>query len=335
MPQIKAEIKQRPSDFQVTELLQPSFTDEGEHAWLWVEKTGANTEWVARQLARFAGVSSRDVGYSGLKDRHAITRQWFSVRAQVSVDWSAAVIEGACILEQHRNRRKLKRGTHRGNRFRIALRGGALAGARDELETSLTRISAEGVPNHFGEQRFGQDGANLRLAEDWSTGIRLPRHKRSIAISAARSVIFNGILDERIADGSWNRIVAGELANLDGTGSVFPVDTADDVLLERCCNFDVHPTGTMWGTGAPRCAGALADLEQAVAGRHAELAAALEREGVAASSRPLRLVVRDLEWEFGDDVLWLGFELAKGGYATTVISQLADVSAVQSLRSRT
>ncbi len=325
MPRTTAEIKRQPSDFQVTELLQPSLSGDGEHAWLWIEKTGANTEWVARQLARHAGTTARDVGYSGLKDRHAVTRQWFSVRASASVDWAGCDIEGVDILSAGRHRRKLRRGTHRGNRFRIALRGPDLADDQGDIEARLVEILAEGVPNRFGAQRFGRAGANVELARDWCAGRRLPRDKRSIAISAARSLIFNDILDKRVAVGSWNTIVAGEMANLDGTASVFPVETPDTELQARCQAFDIHPTGTLWGIGAPLASGEVAALEQEVAAGHAAFVAGLERGGVEASSRPLRLVVRGLSWQFGDAVLWLEFELGKGGYATTVLGELVDI----------
>ncbi len=322
MPPRNAEIKRTPDEFQVTELLQPSFDDDGEHAWLWVEKTGANTEWVARQLARFAGVGSRDVGYAGLKDRHARTWQWFSVRAPRDLDWGSAAIEGVRVLECRRQRRKLRRGAHRGNRFRIVVHMHGTGVARRELDDRLLLVRRTGVPNYFGEQRFGHDGANLQLAEDWCNGARLPRQKRGIAISAARAAIFNAILDRRVADASWNRIVDGERANLDGSGSVFSVERADDELQRRCDDFDIHPTGTLWGHDAPLTGGTLAELERHAAARHESLAKALEAGGVDAASRALRLAVRGLEWSLRDSALTLEFELAKGGYATTVIDQL-------------
>ena len=325
MPRLKAEIKRTPDDFQVQELLSPTVDGDGEHAWLWVEKTGANTEWVSRQLATAAGVASRDVGYAGLKDRHARTWQWFSVRAPRDFDWSAVAIEGVQILDLQRMRRKLRRGAHRGNRFHVVLRATDIDRARADIDDRLIEIRERGVPNYFGEQRFGRDGNNLQLASQWCEGRRLSRHKRSLAISTARARIFNDILEERVASGSWNRIVDGELANLDGSGSVFAVPVADSGLQKRCAEFDIHPTATLWGKGAPRCEGKLAELERDVAARHGRFAKALEENGVIASSRPLRLVVRDLGWQFGDGFLALDFELGKGGYATTVIDQIADL----------
>jgi tRNA pseudouridine13 synthase len=325
MPLIKAEIRRTPDDFQVTEILSPEFTGEGEHAYLWIRKTGANTEWTARQLARFAGIPVRDVGFSGMKDRHAVTWQWFSVRAPESLSWGAFEAPGVEILDVQRDRRKLKRGAHRANRFRIALRSDEIAAARDRLQQQLQLLQSDGVANYFGAQRFGRDGGNLKMAADWCAGKRLPRHKRGIAISAARSAIFNAILDARVANGSWNRILPGEKANLAGSGSVFSVDEVTDELQQRCAEFDIHPTGTLWGDGAPLGEGEVADIERDAALAFPEFTAGLVKNRVEAASRPLRLVVADLSWEFEEDVLWLEFELAKGGFATTVLGQLAQV----------
>ena len=325
MRRLRAEIRRQPSDFQVTERADIAFSGDGEHACLWIEKTGANTEWTARQLARFAGIPARDVGYAGLKDRHAITRQWFSVRAAESLEWSSFAAEGVRILDARRHRRKIRRGAHRGNHFRIALRSDGLLEHRENLERLLEPIASAGVPNHFGEQRFGRDGSNIDLAHEWAEGKRLPKHKRSIAISTARSAIFNAILDLRVEDASWNRIIDGDLANLDGSGSVFAVDEVTAELEDRCASFDIHPTGTLWGDGAPLTGGRAAQFEREAAAGFEALCTALESNRVDAASRPLRLVVKNLTWEFGDDVLWLDFELPKGGYATTVISQLADI----------
>ncbi len=299
-------------------MLQPSFDDDGEHAWLWVEKNGANTEWVARQLARFAGVGSRDVGYAGLKDRHARTWQWFSVRAPRDTDWNALAVDGVRIIDRRHHRRKLRRGAHRGNRFRIVVH----LEEPEHLLKPLQQVRTTGVPNYFGEQRFGRDGANIELAENWRNGVRLSRQKRSIAISTARALIFNAILERRVADASWNRIVDGERANLDGSGSVFAVERADAELQRRCDEFDIHPTGTLWGRGAPLASGALADVERDTAARYETLARALEAGGVDAASRALRIAVRKLQWSFGNASVTLEFELAKGGFATTVIDQL-------------
>ena len=163
---LEARIRSSNADFDVTELLEPVATGDGEHDGLWIEKTGANTQWLARRLAQHAGVSPRDVGYAGLKDRRALTRQWFSVRRPdgSGTDWSGFKVDGVRILDQIRQARKLRRGAHRGNDFRIALRTGDVDARRPQLIERLQAIAAVGVPNYFGPQRFGRDAGNVDLA---------------------------------------------------------------------------------------------------------------------------------------------------------------------------
>lgn len=319
-------IRSAPSDFVVTELLDLDFSDDGEHDWLWVEKTGANTQWVAEQLASFAGIPPRDVGYSGLKDRHAVTRQWFSARraAAAGTDWAAFAADGVRLVEQRRHQRKLKRGAHQGNSFRIALRGADPEIEEEMLVARLAAIRSRGVPNYFGEQRFGRDGANVDLGRSLFHGRRLSRNKRSIAISAVRSFLFNAVLDARVRDGSWERILPGERANLDGSGSVFPVDEVTSELVRRCADFDIHPTATLWGRKAPLGSRDVAELENSVTNPHRELRDGLTTARVDAASRPLRLSVRDLTWEICDEALWLNFRLPKGAYATSVLREIAE-----------
>jgi len=324
-PLFHAAIRSRPSDFQVTERLDFVPAGAGEHDFLWLRKTGANTDWVARRLARHAGVRPVDVGYAGQKDRHAICSQWFSVlRRGDGADWTAFACEGVEILDVRRHDRKLRRGAHAGNAFRIALRAAVPETDRGAIDARLQTIAAQGVPNYFGPQRFGRDGANLELAAQLFAGRRLRRDKRSMAISAARSYLFNEILALRVGHGSWNRILPGELANLDGSGSVFRVETVDATLERRAAARDIHPTGTLWGQRRASAEGDVAVLENdATAGCEA-FRSGLERLAVDASTRPLRLGVGDLSWQFDDDALWLDFTLPRGGFATAVLREIAD-----------
>ena len=318
-----ATIRSVPADFVVTEKCEIEFSGEGEHDFLWIEKTGTNTHWVAECLAKHGNVPLRDVGYAGLKDRHAITRQWFSVRRLGSVDWDEFSEEGVEILEQQRHRRKLRRGAHSSNAFKIALRSENLAACADKINERLTIIEKDGVPNYFGEQRFGRGGSNIDLCKSMFAGRRLSRSKRSIALSAARSLIFNTILEQRITQGSWNKILPGELANLDGSGSVFAVEDVDDELSRRCDEQDIHPSGSLWGDGSPRSTGEVATLEAAAAEAYSELTAGLIAARMDPASRSLRLRVSELSWRIDQDALWLEFELAKGGYATAVLREIA------------
>ena len=310
-PLIAAEIRLQPEDFQVTEELGYALTGDGEHDFLWIEKTGANTEWVGRQLARHAEVPAKDVGYSGLKDRHAVTRQWFSVPRWHAPDWQALDLEGVRVLEVQRHQKKLRRGAHKANAFRIVLRGTNLSGHAAALDQRLQLIREQGVPNYFGEQRFGRAGNNLELADVFAAGKRLPRHKRSIAISTMRSLVFNEQLDERVRAGTWNQVSAGDKANLDGTNSVFDVEAVDDDLLRRCEALDIHPAGELIGDGSTH-------------GPDAWLAA-LAKARVEPGTRGLRLRVGDLAWDISDDAVELSFRLGRGAFATAVLRELATV----------
>ena len=298
-----AHIRSTPADFVVTELLDIELSDTGEHDWLCIEKTGANTVWVAEQLARHANVAVRDVGYAGLKDRHAVTQQWFSVRRPnvEGTDWHSFEAEGVRMTEHRRHHRKLRRGAHRGNAFRIALRGDVSSLDHAVLDERLNAIASRGIPNYFGEQRFGRDGGNIDLGRAALAGKRLSRHKRSIGISALRSFEFNTTLDARVRDDTWDQLVPGDVANLDGTGSVFEVGEVTPELKQRCAELDIHPAGLLPGFESIR---------------------------VAPAYRPLRARVIELTWEFGKEALWLGFRLGKGCYATGVLREVAAYSSV-------
>jgi tRNA pseudouridine13 synthase len=321
-PQIRAELRGRPEDFQVVERLDFEFSGDGEHDVLWIEKTGANTLWVARNLARFAGVALRDVGYAGLKDRASITRQWFSVRrpSGAGTDWTTLAIPGVKLLATSRNQRKLRQGAHCGNAFRIALRGVSVVD--EPLRLQLERCRSGGVPNYFGEQRFGRDGNNVSLARAFFAGKRLRHDDRSMAISSARSLLFNRLLELRVLAGSWNTLQPGELAGLNGSGSFFEIDEPDQALHDRCAALDIHPTAALWGKAAQRGNGTRSEAEQSVAQEFPDLAAGLEQHADE-SRRALRLVVQDFSWSLDDGALWLEFVLTRGGFATAVLREIA------------
>lgn len=307
-PLFTARMRSRPDDFLVTEVLGWELSGDGEHDYLWIEKTGANTEWVSRQLARHAGVPAKDVGYAGLKDRHAETFQWFSVPRWHAPDWSSLDAEGVRVIETGRHHKKLRRGAHRANAFRIVLRGEGLEAYAGALNERVAQIREQGVPNYFGEQRFGRDGANLALADDWAAGKRLPRHKRSIAISTIRSFLFNNELDERVRDETWNVLLPGDKANLDGTGSVFDVETIDEELERRCAEMDIHPAGILVGEGCDQGPDAWRK--------------ALDGARVEPGARSLRLRVADAACTVEADAAAVSFTLPRGAFATAVIREV-------------
>lgn len=323
-PVISAHFKAEPEDFVVREWLGFEADGEGDHMLLTVRKRGANTLWVAKQLARFAKADVRDVGFAGLKDRQAVTEQAYTLPSKhlQPNDWIGFTGEGFEVMGAVRQRRKLRRGAHKGNDFEIVLRD--VQGDRDALLQRLQQLKELGAPNYFGPQRFGHDGYNLRMADDWlvqGNEIR-DRVQRGFALSAARSLIFNAVLQARIEHGTWQQLLPGDLANLNGSNSVFAVAAVDETLRRRCAEFDVHPTGPLWGSGALRVTGAIAELETRVGEQYVALATGLASAGLEQERRALRVWVQNLTWTLEESRLILKFRLHRGAFATAVLAEL-------------
>jgi tRNA pseudouridine13 synthase len=319
-------VRATPEDFIVRERLGFEADGAGDHLLLTVVKRGANTMWVAKQLARLAKLDARDVGFAGLKDRDAVSEQSFTIpaRSAVGENWLGVRGEGFEVLAAVRHRRKLKRGALRGNEFEITLR--EFDGDAGVLEARLRAIAAAGAPNYFGPQRFGREGRNLALAEAWFRGeARAPdRPERGFALSAARSAVFNAVLAARVREGSWNTLEAGDVANLDGSGSIFAVKAPDDVLHARCAALDVHPTGPLWGAGELPSGGRVAAIEQEIAARCSTFAEGLVRAGLEQERRALRMRTEALEWEQTGVDVRLRFQLPRGAFATAVLHELIE-----------
>lgn len=323
---INAGFKRAPEHFIVDEVLGFTPGGGGEHLWLHIEKRNENTDQLARGLARWAGVKSMAVSYSGMKDRFAVTRQWFSIQVpgakQRDLDMASCP---AKVLEQAFHSRKLKRGTHKLNLFEILLTD--VQGDRAAIDARLQQIAQQGVPNYFGEQRFGRDGGNVAQAVAMFEGSRNPSpHLRGIFLSAARSHLFNAVLSERVANGSWLTPMAGDVCSLDGSGSVFAYDAADASIASRLQQGDLHLSGPLWGRAEEGANGsASADtsvLENAIIRQFPALQQGLEMAGLTLERRALRLMPRELAgtWQGGD--LRLRFALTKGAFATTVLREL-------------
>ena len=331
-PVLSARIRVAPEDFRVEEIDGFEASGDGEHLLLTVEKRGMNTGFVARELARWAGVPEVAVGFAGQKDRHAVTVQRFSVQLPGREAPELATLErdGLRVLAQARHRRKLSRGALSGNRFVLVLR--EVAGERDGIEARLAQLAARGVPNAFGEQRFGHAGGNvgkaLAMFAQGPRGARMGREQRSMLLSAARSALFNQVLDARVADGSWDRGLDGEVWMLSGSRSVFGPEPWNDALAQRLAGFDIHPSGPLWGRGALRSEGDCRQLELAALddARSLALRDGLERAGLEQERRALRVQAEGLAWEWPDpSSLRLSFSLPPGSYATAVLAQLGEV----------
>lgn len=301
-------LKSIPEDFVVDELPLALPTGQGEHVWLHIEKRNANTAWVAARLAEFAGVREMDVGYAGLKDRRAVTTQWFSLYLPKgeTPDFRQLDNEEFRILRQQRHERKLRRGDLAGNRFVLRLRN--VDGPRDAIEQNLQAIARNGFPNYFGDQRFGHDAGNIH------SGIAMLRReirvrnptRKGLFLSAVRSWVFNQVLAERVRQGNWFSLMTGEVVDAQ------------------------VPTGPLWGRGRPLVSEQQLELEQSVLEPLAEVCNGLEHSGLGQERRDLVVRPAAMQWQWHDSDeqpdLVLEFILGPGFYATALLRELMAVT---------
>lgn len=322
-PAVSGILRQHPADFRVDEVMDVEFSGSGEFDWVQIEKTGLTTIEVAELLQRYSG--AKDVSYSGMKDKYAITRQWFGLHmlGQASADWSAFTHPQCTILQSRRHQRKLRRGTHRYNRFELLLRGVARTQVTDRLAT----IAGQGVPNYFGEQRFG--GQNLAEARRWFAGGKRPtRFKRGLLLSVARAHLFNQVLAGRVQAGSWNAALDGEIFMLGDGGSLFSSEDRADIE-QRLGKGEIQLSGPLAGRAGRQQPGLqVADIERAVLEQEPALCKGLEKAGVDAGRRALRVYPRDFDAEDDEGGLRLRFSLPRGCFATALVRELIDYSEV-------
>ncbi len=325
---LRGRLKHEPEDFQVEEIPLDVPGDEGEHLLLGVCKRGLDTLEMARRLARHAGVHPRAVGFAGLKDRHALTWQRFSVHLpRGEVDWSGLEDETLRIEPLGHRRRKLRRGELAGNRFLLRLRD--TAGERAAAEAVLAACR-RGIPNYFGPQRFGRGASNLIRAQALFARRlrRLPPEQLRMVTSAARSYLFNAVLAERVRAGDWDRALPGEVLLHAGEGRALPFG-GDARLEEAVARGEWHPSGPLPG----RAGHCLAPGDVAAAREAAVLARPpfgqwiewLAGHGFDALRRSLRVLPQGLEWRWEGDDLLLSFGLPPGSYATSLVREVMTV----------
>lgn len=320
-------LKANPEDFFVAEQLGFDADGEGEQILLLVRKVGCNTPFVAEHLARFAKLPARAVSYAGLKDRHAITEQWFCLHlpGKYTPDFNQFSLDGCQILRVARHKRKLRIGHLRGNTFRLVLRQISQA---DDVEQRLQLIAKEGVPNYFGVQRFGRQGHNLVQAERWGRGdIQVKeRGKRSFYLSAARSALFNHIASARLAQYGVSQVIGGDALQLTGRGSWFVAQTEElAILQQRVFQGELQITAPLPGSGELGTQAEAREFEQQQLQRADAnaLMALLQRERVESARRALRVVPQDMHWIWLDNQrVELGFSLPAGCFATSVVREL-------------
>ena len=327
VPRVSGRLKASYGDFRVDEIMPVVPSGEGEHLWLEVEKQGANTDWVAQQLARHAGVKPMAVSYAGMKDRYAVTRQWFSIHlpGKDDPDFSSLPTDEYRVLQQSRHSRKLKRGTLSGNRFQIRI--SELQGDMDSLEQSLQQIKRQGVPNYFGEQRFGRQMANLSRAEKLFRRElkKVTKQQRGLYLSAARAWIFNQLLSRRIAQQNWLGGLSGEVYMLNARSACFTAEH-DEVIEGRLVAGEIHPTGCLWGEGESMALDQVRELEGIIAEEYSGFARGLEAARLKQERRALRLMPVAMNWEISPHALLLDFELPAGTFATMVLRECVNTA---------
>lgn len=315
-------LRSEKSDFKVFEQLPFLPCGEGEHLFIHIRKTGANTAFVAKQLAKYFSVKESLVSYAGLKDRFAVTEQWFGVHVpgKQVYDLSDLDIEGVEVLSYKRHNKKLRIGGLDGNRFEITLRDVTEV---DELVRRWHVVSNYGVPNYFGEQRFGINGGNIAQALSLFSGRKVnDKKKRGMYLSAARSLIFNQVISQRIEKEKFETLMMGDVLMLAGTQSVFLADNIDQSLIDRHVNHDVDITAPMWGAGELMTSKQALTFEESVAEQLPEFCQGLPRFGLKQERRRIRLVMKEPKIDIANNNVTLSFFLPAGAYATTIMREL-------------
>lgn len=324
-PAISGVLKSSPADFLVNEELGFEPDGDGEHCFLLVEKTGLSTQELINRIAQDFSLHPRLVGYSGLKDKHARTRQWLSLHLpgkSLSTDSSAG--QGYRILQRARHQRKLRPGTHKYNSFQICLR--EVESLPDQSIAQMESVSRQGFANYFGAQRFGRRQDNVEQALAQLANRRLQRARKSILLSSLRSYLFNQVLIERINRGYWQEPLHGDVFMLRGSHSIF-TDEIDDKLLSRYRQLDISSSASLYGTGQNQIAEQARGIEDQVFSRHPDITACLDASGVKLQMRALRAVVDNFSYDYdaAKRSLSLNLTLPAGSYATSMLGHFVDL----------
>lgn len=324
-PQQAGRLKAEFADFIVKEELGYSLAGEGEFVAVKVRKTNANTLFVGEKLAEFAGVSAKNMSYAGLKDRHAITEQWFCLHlaGKATPDFSQFQLDDVEILEITRHNRKIRVGSLDGNHFELLLRDVVES---DELTLRLDRLQAVGFPNYFTEQRFGRDGYNLTQAQRWAAGeIQVnDRKKRSFYLSAARSEIFNLIVSDRIAAGLVDQVLEHDIVQLAGSNSWFvPQANELEELNKRLDSGDILLTAALIGENSLEQT--VSERERAIVAEQTLLLNLMKKARMNAARRAMLCKPENLRWQFEPEGLRLQFFLPAGSYATGLVRELMTI----------
>jgi tRNA pseudouridine13 synthase len=323
-------IRSELEDFQVTEVAAYPFDGEGEHLYLWLEKRGHTTKWILETIQKQMGIKPRDIGVAGLKDRHAITRQWISIPRKFEDRLPSLNLEGLSLLETKYHSNKLGIGHLRGNVFKLRVRGidpNSISDVMARARAILDRLEVMGVPNYFGPQRFGNTGENA------VRGLELVRNGRMrgpesiplkrFLIGSLQSLLFNHYTRLRLERGFYDALLEGDVAKKHDTGGMF---TVADAVLEspRAARLEVSATGPLHGKKVMPAHGPSKALEDEVlTAFELDNAAFKDRAG---SRRITRIKMDGLKLEACEDGFWLEFALPKGSFATVVLREVMKVN---------
>lgn len=330
-PILSGVIKQQPEDFIVNEQLGFITTGSGEHLFLYVEKRSLTTMELIEQLAKVAGISARLIGYSGLKDKHAVTRQWVSLHLPGAKEKPEIPdTEHYKTLQSDWHDKKIRVGVHKANQFEITIRN--VKGQSEELENIIDLIRVHGFANYFGEQRFGRQQDNvaqaLRTLNNRHKLKRLSRNKKSLYLSALRSELFNQILSNRIQQGIWMEPVEGDVFMLAGRQSIFSEELSEEIL-QRYKELDIHCALSMAGTGETKISHQASEIEQEVLQQNSEIHQTLIDLNIPRALRSNRALVTDfiIESDIETHIMVIKVELERGVYLTTLLQHFINVDA--------
>lgn len=326
--QVSGTIKAQAADFKVVENLGFEPSGEGEHLFLLIEKTGLSTHELIDALALDFKLKPRDIGYSGLKDKLAVTQQWLSLHMPGQMhQFEMPEINGYTVLQQGWHHRKLKPGTHRTNSFEVIIRN--LEGFTEEAAQQIDSIKSWGMANYFGQQRFGEQQDNVSRAIQVFGNQRktrkLSRNKRSLYISALRSHLFNKVLSNRIELEQWIEPIDGDVFMLAGSHSIFHENLNDEILNRYQC-FDISSTASLYGEGDSKLQGEALDIEKQVYAENPAIVDCLLAQKAKLQMRPTRVAVDDLsvEYQEKEKTLLIKATLPSGSYFTTLLNHFVD-----------
>lgn len=327
IPGIGGKMKEEPEDFVVEEVAAYELSGEGEHCFMRTRRKGQATRDLVRGVADVLGCTPGEVGYAGLKDRHAVCTQWLSVPAAGA---SASTVadklraEGLTVDGESLHGNKLRIGHLLGNRFDVLLKGVA-GDAAVHARAVFDELAPQGFANFYGEQRFGRDGENAQLGLDVLVRKRrMQKWRRQFLLSSLQSALFNAWLHERIAGGSFDVLLPGDIAKKRDTGGLFDATDAEEDV-QRFADGLITYTGPMFGSKMREASGAAGDLESRILDESGLTRDGLRAGRLSGTRRPARVVPEDVEIqsEAGGRDLRLRFFLPKGAYATVILNELS------------